>query len=145
MITNFIRYQTSLCTFPQNSTKHWVRQRLEDAHHSGCFCCGLVATGLPILLRVIWVKLELFRRYVKLRVCMRRECRERFFPLPRVSDPAMHHGTFVAHVPWCMLGSLTSDFFEVSGGEKRSRHSRRMRNTQFYVSGKRPIARVAVK
>ena len=43
---------------------------------------------------------------------MRRECRERF-PRPRlqrkplVNDPAMHHGTCVTHVPWCMSGSLT--------------------------------------
>ena len=42
---------------------------------------------------------------------MRRECREHF-PLyrlerkPLVSDPGMHHGTCVTHVPWCMSGSL---------------------------------------
>ena len=46
----------------------------------------------------------------------------------------MHHSTCVTHVPWCMSGSLTR-----SGGGKRSRHSWRMRNPQFYVSGKRPI------
>ena len=44
---------------------------------------------------------------------MRRECRERFLHhrLQRklvVSDPGMHHGTCVKHVPWCMSGSLTS-------------------------------------
>ena len=33
-----------------------------------------------------------------------------FFPPPRVSDPDMHHGTCVMHVPWCMPGSLTSGF-----------------------------------
>ena len=43
---------------------------------------------------------------------MRWECRERF-PHQRpqrktlVSDPGMHHGTCVTHVPWCMSGSLT--------------------------------------
>ena len=26
---------------------------------------------------------------------------------PPVSDPGMHHGTCVMHVPWCMSGSLT--------------------------------------
>ena len=26
---------------------------------------------------------------------------------PPVSDPGMHHGTCVTHVPWCMSGSLT--------------------------------------
>ena len=48
---------------------------------------------------------------------MRRECRERFprhrlQSKPLVSDPSMHHGTCVTHVPWCMSGSLTS-----GGGE----------------------------
>ena len=52
-----------------------------------------------------------------------------------ISDPGMHHGTCVTHVPWCMSGLLTC-----GGGGKRSRHSRRMRNSQLYVSGKRPFA-----
>ena len=42
---------------------------------------------------------------------MRRKCQERF---PRhwsqrkqlLSDPGMHHGTCVTHVPWCKSGSL---------------------------------------
>ena len=33
-----------------------------------------------------------------------------FSPPPLVSDPDMHHGTCVTHVPWCMPGSLTSRF-----------------------------------
>ena len=33
-----------------------------------------------------------------------------FSPSPQVSDPDMHHGTYVTHVPWCMPGSLTSGF-----------------------------------
>ena len=33
-----------------------------------------------------------------------------FSPTPRVSDPDIHHGTCVTHVPWCMPGSLTSGF-----------------------------------
>ena len=43
----------------------------------------------------------------------RRLCRERF-PRHRhqmkllFSDPGMHHGTCVTHVPWCISGSLTS-------------------------------------
>ena len=51
----------------------------------------------------------------------------------------MHHGTCLTHVPWCMSGSLTSGFLWNRLREKRSRHSRRMRNPQFCVSGKRPI------
>ena len=62
-----------------------------------------------------------------------------FFPPPRVSDPDMHLGTCVTHVPWCMPGSLTSVFLWSQWWGKRSRHSRRMRKPQFYVSGKRPM------
>ena len=42
---------------------------------------------------------------------MHRECWERFprrrlQRKPPVSDPGMHNGTCVTHVPWCMSGSL---------------------------------------
>ena len=48
---------------------------------------------------------------------MRRECRERFSrhrlqSKLLVSDPGMHHGTCVTHVPWCMSGSLILGFGE---------------------------------
>ena len=33
--------------------------------------------------------------------------RRRFQRKQLVSDPGMHHGTCVTHVPWCMSGSLT--------------------------------------
>ena len=33
--------------------------------------------------------------------------RRRLQRKPLVSDPDMHHGTCVTHVPWCMSGSLT--------------------------------------
>ena len=62
-----------------------------------------------------------------------------FSPSPRVCDPNMHHVTCMTHVPWCMPGSLTSGFLWSRWQGKRSRHSRRMRNPQFYVSGKRPM------
>ena len=62
------------------------------------------------------------------------------FPPLRVSDLDMHHGTCVMHVPWCMPGSLTSGFLWCRWRGKLSRHSRRMRNPQFYISGKRPMA-----
>ena len=62
-----------------------------------------------------------------------------FSPPSRISDPDMHHGTCVTHVPWCMLGSLISGFLWSRWRGKHSRHSRRMRNPQFYVSGKRPM------
>ena len=47
--------------------------------------------------------------------------------LPRVSDPNMHHGTCVKQ--W-------------RGRWKRSGHSRRTRNPQFHVSGKKPMYRL---
>ena len=54
-----------------------------------------------------------------------------FSPPPWVSDPDMHHGTCVMHVPWCMMGSLTSGFLWRPWRGKRSRQSWRMRNSQF--------------
>ena len=54
--------------------------------------------------------------------------------------PDMHHGTCITHLLWCMSGSLTSGFLWRRWWGKRSRHSRRMRNLQFHVSGKRPTA-----
>ena len=70
---------------------------------------------------------------------MRRECWERF-PRHRLkrktlgSDPGMHYGTCMAHVPWCMPGSLTR-----GGGENVPGIPGALRNPQFCVSGKRPI------
>ena len=63
-----------------------------------------------------------------------------FSPPSRVSDPDMHHGTSVMHMPWCMPGSLTNGFLWCRWWGKRSSQSRRMRNRQFYVSGKKPMA-----
>ena len=52
---------------------------------------------------------------------------------PLVSDPGMHHGTFVTHVPWCTSGSLTR-----CGRENVPLiPGKYMRNLQFYVSGKK--------
>ena len=56
-----------------------------------------------------------------------------FSPPPRVSDPDMHHGTCVTHVPWCEPGSLTSGLLWSQWWGKRSRHS------WFYVSVKRSM------
>ena len=78
-------------------------------------------------------------RYVKLRVAHAPGMPGTFSPQPPVSDLDIHHGTCVKHVPWCMPGSLTSGFLWIRWRGKRSRHSRRMCNPQFYVSGKRPM------
>ena len=79
-------------------------------------------------------------RYVKLRVRMRRECRERFPRHRRWAIP-----TCITARAWRTCRDACRDrqlsvSFEIGGGGKRSRHSRRMRNLQFYVSGRRPIA-----
>ena len=71
------------------------------------------------------------------RLRMHREHRERF--PHQLSDPVMHHGTCVMHVPWYMSGSLTSGFLWSRWRGKRSRHFRCMHNPHFYVSGKRPM------
>ena len=78
-------------------------------------------------------------RYVKLRVAHAPGMPGTFFPPPRVSDPDMHHGTCMTHVPWCMPGSLIDGFFWSRWRGKRSLHSQRMRNPQFYVFGKGPM------
>ena len=80
-------------------------------------------------------------RYVKLRIAHASGMPGTFSPPSRVSDPDMHHGTCVTHVPWCIPGSLTSGFLWNRWRGRRSRHSWRMRNPQFYVSGKRPIVK----
>ena len=78
-------------------------------------------------------------RYVKLQFAHAPGMPGTFSPPPRVSHPDMHHGTCVTHIPWCMPGSLTSGFLWSRWQGKCSRHSRRMRNPQFYVSGNRLI------
>ena len=77
-------------------------------------------------------------RYVNLRVAHAPGMPGTFSPPSRFSDPDMHHGTCVTHMPWCMSGSLTSDFLGSRWRGKHSRHSRPMRNPQFCVSCKRP-------
>ena len=52
-------------------------------------------------------------RYAKLRVAHAPGMPGTFSPPPPFSDPDMHHGTCVTHVPWCMPGSLTSGWFHL--------------------------------
>ena len=82
-------------------------------------------------------------RYVLMRVAHAPGMSGTFSPSPLVSDPDMLYGTCVMHVSWCMPGSLTSGFLRSRWRGKCSRHSRRMRNPQFCVSGKRPMVPVA--
>ena len=82
------------------------------------------------------VKYGPLARYVKLRAVHAPGTLETFFPPPRVSDPDMHRSTCVTHVPWCIPRSLNSGFLWCRW---RGKCSRRVRNPQFYVSGKSPL------
>ena len=94
---------------------------------------------VPITNGQWWEKLfhGLLTRYLKLLLCMWRECREPFPHHCGLAIPTCI--TARAHVPWCIAASLTSCFLWSRWREKRSRHSRCMHNPQFCVSGKRPM------
>ena len=80
----------------------------------------------------------LLDRYIKSQVAHAPGMSRTFSPPPRVSDPDMHHGTCVTHVPWCMPGLLTSGFLWSRWRGKHSQHPRCVRNPQFCVSVKEP-------
>ena len=94
----------------------WCRQTTSQ-YMSQCWPSSMSPYGIAWLQ---WVNVShVHDNYWKTsyQICKCQECRERF---PRnqlqrellVSDPGIHHGTCVTHVPWCMSGSLTR-----SGGE----------------------------
>ena len=60
-----------------SSCKEWASYQIREI--AGCACAGNAGNVFPTH-RLQWK--------------------------PLVSDPGMHHGTCVAHVPWCMSGSL---------------------------------------
>ena len=99
-----------------------------------------MGTTFKLIIVILIITHGPLARYVKLWVAHAPGMPGTLSPSPWVSDPDMHHGTCVTHVPWCMPGSLASSFLWNRWLGKRSRHSRRMRNPQFYVSGKRPMA-----
>ena len=72
-------------------------------------------------------------RYVKLRVADAPGIPGTFSPSPRVSDPDMHHGTCVTHVPLCLPRSLTSGFVWSRWQGKHSRNSHR--NFTYMIRG----------
>ena len=75
-------------------------------------------------------------RQVKLRVAHVPGMLGTFSPPLWVSDPDMHLGTCVTHVPWCMPGSLISGFLWSQWRGKRSQYYK------FYLSDKRPMTEV---
>ena len=102
-----------------------------------------VAMQLPhrlLLIHVIRFPMDLLpdTQNCGLRMC--RECRERFPPIdfkgkPLVSDPGMHRVMHVRDARAVMHVGIAN----LRWRGKHSQHSRRMRNPQICVSGKRPI------
>ena len=73
-----------------------------------CVCkSARLCAGNIIGLDCSWANGPLVR-YVKLRVAHALGMPETFSQPSRISDPDMHQGTCVTHVPWCMPGSLIS-------------------------------------
>ena len=105
----------------------WVKKYPQKLCTRFAVCCIVlsVANSVPIFphpsglcqwhrgnLTVAPVPMGLLPDTQKCGLRMHRECRERFPRQrlqwkPLVSDPGMHHGRCVTHVPWCMSGSLT--------------------------------------
>ena len=81
-------------------------------------------------------------RYVKLRVAHAPGMPGTFSPSSRVSDPDMHHGTCVTHVPWCMSGSLTSGFLWSRWRGKTFPAFPAHAQPAMLLSGKRPMCQV---
>ena len=81
-VNNFRKYTLELyiteCHVVKHGVKRWASYQIRKI--AGCACAGNAGNVFP--------------------------CR-RFLRKPLVSDPGMHHGTCVTHVPWCMSGSLT--------------------------------------
>ena len=69
-----------ISTFPHSNTLSTAWASYQISKIAGCACAGNAGNVSP---------------------------RRRFQRKPLVSDPGMHHGTCVTHVPWCMSGSLT--------------------------------------
>ena len=81
-LCHYVRHYISYVTFKPHSTYFgmyaWASYQIPKI--AGCACAGNAGNVFP---------------------------RRRFQRKLLVSDPGMHHGTCVTHVPWCMSGSLT--------------------------------------
>ena len=77
-------------------------------------------------------------RYVKLRVVHAPGMPGTFFPPTRVSDQAMHHGTYVTHVMYAGIANWWFPLKSVAG--KTFPAFPAHAQPAFYGSGKRPVA-----
>ena len=130
-------YVITLSLPPRPEYHRWVRWI--PCRHPLDPCIDIVWAAKVLHLSGKRIRHGPLARYVNLRVAHALGMPGTFPLPPWVSDCDMHHGTCMMHVPWCMSGSLTSGLIRSRWRGKRSQHSRRMRNPQFYVSGKRPI------
>ena len=129
--TKNIKFRSQKSSEKHNAFMRQPRPRHQNVH----------IRGMAYPLRAYYLHNGPLARYVKLWVAHALGMSGTFSQPQQVSDPDMHHGMCVTYVSWCMPGSLTSGFLWSRWRGKRFRHSRRMRNPQFYVSGKRPMHR----
>ena len=106
----------------------------------GCIDIIFFTTAMTWWYHIITMGMGLLPDMQNCGLRMPQECWERFphhrlQMKPQVSDPSMHHGTCVKHVPWCMSGSLTTPVT----GENIPCIPSACATQQFYVSGKRPM------
>ena len=98
-----------LCTWDDN---HHTQQRQRPLGTATLPYISLLLMYVPgrTILALFLYQYGSLTRYAKLRVVHAPGMPGTFSPSSWVSDPDMHHGTCVTHVPWCMPGSLTSGF-----------------------------------
>ena len=97
----------------------WISATPYSAHFNFLYMspiwCQLLSGNLDSLYFVneAWA----LAKWVKLRDAHTPRMPGMFSPPSRISDPDMHHGTCVTHVPWCLPKSLTSGLLWSRGGE----------------------------
>ena len=113
----------------------------------GIECNGYSLTLVIFIISMAWYKLQQLQcvsngslsRYAKLQVRMRGECRERFSRHRRLAIPTCITARASRTCRDACRDRQLAVSFENGGRGELSRHSRRMRNLQYYVSGKRPM------
>ena len=74
---------------------------------SSLVCCKEVSLTVIVLIPWTSYQIRKIASSAYARNAVNVSSRLRLQRKPLVSDPGMHHGTCVTHVPWCMSGSLT--------------------------------------
>ena len=107
----------------------WIRRlaflpfKIYNKHHSLTKPVILITSWEPGMLPLLCIKqteriiINCFckyhgplARYIKIAGAHAPGMSGTFYPSLRISNSDMKHGTCVTHVPWCMPGSLSSDF-----------------------------------